>query len=354
MIVSTEEIKTSLNRYSASYRPFPLQFKKPAGTSRGYLHTKPSWILTIRDHERNTEGNGECSIIPGLSIDPENKIENILQGVCFEINQTNELKISEDLFENFPAMKFAYETAVLDLKGGGRNILFDNLFSKGQAGIPINGLVWMADTDDMYRQAIEKAESGFKCLKFKIGALDFDSELKLLERIRNRCGPEIEIRLDANGAFLIDEVMQKLESLSRFQIHSIEQPIKAGNCDAMEKVCAESPIPVALDEELIGITGKKQKQQLVQHIKPQYLILKPSLLGGLAESDEWIEIAEQDNADWWATSALESNLGLNAIAQWVADKNPLIPQGLGTGGLYVANYPLNLKIKSGELWFSAK
>jgi len=340
-----------VSRYSASFRSFPLQFKKPAGTSRGYLNTKPSWILSIIDNEKQIEGFGECSIIPGLSIDKIDDIEPELQVVCDRINSSKDLQIPENQLDNFPAIKFAFETAAHDLKGGGKRKLFDNSFSRGEKGIQINGLIWMGDADDMYLQAKQKIESGFNCIKFKIGALDFEKELELIRRVRTDFGSEIEIRLDANGAFLHQEALLKIDKLSEFNIHSIEQPIKPGKWSSMAKICKESPIPIALDEELIGVIGPDQQIALLQEIKPDYIILKPSLLGGLSKSDEWIKIAEENNIGWWATSALESNLGLNAIAQWVANKNTIMPQGLGTGSLYIQNYPLNLEIKMGQLWF---
>lgn len=338
-------------KYSASFEKFPLIFKKPAGTSRGFLLEKPSWLLKIKDNDQNIEGIGECSIIPGLSIDDEALIEEQLREVCNSINKTQSFDELYPGLEKFPAIKFALETAILDLKGGGKKILFDNSFSRGEAGIMINGLVWMSGIEEMFWQAKEKIEKGFKTIKFKIGAMDFESELNLIRRVRNEFGPDIEIRLDANGAFNNEEALSKLEQLSAFQIHSIEQPIKPGHWQVMGKICATSPIPIALDEELIGITGPAQKSELLQEIKPQYIILKPSLLGGFKESDEWINLIGNIPTEWWATSALESNIGLNAIAQWTAEKKPHLPQGLGTGDLYMNNFPLPLKTIREKLWF---
>lgn len=338
-------------KYTASFEPFLLKFKKPAGTSRGFLLEKPSWLLKYRDNEYNIEGIGECSIIPGLSIDDENLIEEKLTALCRSVNENQSLEAPDIDLRHFPAIRFAKESAIMDLAGGGRKILFNNAFSRGEAGIPINGLVWMADADDMLQQAKHKFEDGYRTLKFKIGALDFESELGLIRKIREYFGAEIEIRVDANGAFSSRDAMDKLDRLSKHQIHSIEQPIKAGNWPEMSKICKESPIPVALDEELIGITGLAQKSVLIETIQPQYLIIKPSLLGGFSESDAWILISEKYNTGWWATSALESNIGLNAIAQWVAQKSPVLAQGLGTGSLYLNNYPMSLKTLNGKLWF---
>jgi len=342
-----------LNRYSASFQPFPLHFKKPAGTSRGFLNSKPTWIISIRDNEKKTEGLGECSIISGLSIDPENEIEQKLQEVCNQINASVNFDLNSLFSSRFPAINFALESAYFNLNTGRKDILFDNYFSRREKGIDINGLVWMASVDDMFHQAKTKYESGFKCLKFKIGALDFEREIELLKRVRNELSNEIEIRLDANGAFSLKEALHKIEILSGFNIHSLEQPIKPGQWDAMTEICRQSPIPIALDEELIGIDVRKASE-LFDAIQPAYLILKPSLVGGFSASDTWVNHAEEKKIGWWATSALESNLGLNAIAQWVANKKLKMPQGLGTGSLYIQNYPIDLEIKSGQLWFNSK
>ena len=338
-------------KYTALHEKFILKFKKPAGTSRGFLLEKPCWLLKIKDNNQNAEGIGECSIIPGLSIDDENLIESGLEAVCNKINGTQKLEESYPGLEKFPAIQFALETAILDLKGGGKKVLFDNKFSRGEEGITINGLVWMAGAEDMFQQAKEKIENGFSTLKFKIGAMDFAAELNLLQKVRNEFGSEIVIRLDANGAFSSEEALSKLDKLSKFQIHSIEQPIKAGSWTEMQKICKNSPIPIALDEELIGIAGTNQRAELLKTIRPQYIILKPSLIGGLNEADEWISLARSQSIGWWATSALESNIGLNAIAQWTAEKNPLLPQGLGTGDLYINNFPFGLKTIQEKLWF---
>lgn len=342
-----------MNRYSASFQPFPLHFKKPAGTSRGFLNSKPTWIISVRDNEKNIEGLGECSIIPGLCIDPENEIEKKLQEVCNQINTSGNFDLNSLFSSQFPAINFAIESAYFNLKTGRKDILFDNYFSRGERGIDINGLVWMASVDDMFNQAKTKYESGFKCLKFKIGALDFEREIELLKRVRNELSDEIEIRLDANGAFTPMDALHKIEILSKFNIHSLEQPIKPGQWQEMRDICFKSNIPIVLDEELIGIDTKKAPE-LLETIQPAYIILKPSLTGGFSVSDNWIKLAEENNISWWATSALESNLGLNAIAQWVANKNITMPQGLGTGSLYIQNYPIDLEIKSGQLWFNSK
>jgi len=342
-----------MSRYTASFQYYPLKFKKPAGTSRGILYEKPSWLLTIRDNELGMEGIGEVSIIPGLSVDPEDEIEATLVELCLQIESAGDLESISVNTERLPSIKFGLETAIFDLYGGGKRILFDNAFSRGEKGIPINGLVWMEGVENMFHQAKEKIEQGYSCIKLKVGALDFEAEYSLLQRIRDELSDTIEIRLDANGGFEVADALTKLARLSKIRIHSIEQPIKPLQWEVMETLCKQSPIPIALDEELIGVWSRSRKIKLLDTILPQYIILKPSLLGGFAAADEWISLAEERDIKWWATSALESNIGLNAIAQWVWQKDTDLPQGLGTGGLYLENYPLPLEIKMGQLLFNA-
>lgn len=333
------------NTYHASYEKYVLHFKKPAGTSRGYLDEKTSYFISVRDNEKAITGTGECSIIPGLSIDDLPDLEEKVKKACDEFNAQQELTIPKSL-ETLPALHFAFETAILDLKGGGKKILFDNAFSCGEEGIPINGLIWMSQPEEMWKQVQEKVTAGFNCIKLKVGALNLGDELGLLDRIRSTYGPDLELRLDANGAFLPSEAETRLKQLAAYRIHSIEQPIKQGQWKEMARLCRNSPIPIALDEELIGITDPIQKSTLLQEIKPQYIILKPSLIGGLKAANEWISLAENNHIGWWATSALESNIGLNAIAQWVAGKQSALPQGLGTG--VNASLILKVSLSSGD------
>ncbi|HAR20789.1 MAG TPA: o-succinylbenzoate synthase, partial [Cytophagales bacterium] len=266
------------------------------------------------------------------------------------------LQSSSDL-NAFPALRFAFETALLDLKNGGERKIFKNDFSLQGAKIPINGLIWMGSKTFMLKQMEEKLMEGFSCLKLKIGALDFQTEKELLASIRSSfSAKEISIRLDANGAFSVSEALEKLNQLSDFEIHSVEQPIKPGQWQEMAKLCALSPIPVALDEELIGVYGSR-KSKLLDAIKPHYIILKPSLLGGFAMCDEWISLAEKQGIDWWITSALESNIGLNAICQYTFEKTSHkreMPQGLGTGSLYHNNIKSPLCVQKGHIHYSAK
>lgn len=331
----------------ARYINYNLNFKFPAGTSRGVLHSKYSAFLILE--ENDITGIGECSTIPGLSIDPENGYEQKLTEFCEALN-CNEHPENVDL-SLFPSIAFGLETALLDLKTGGKRLLFDTEFSKGKAGIPINGLVWMGDKAFMQKQISEKIAAGYRCIKLKVGALDFETELEIIAGIREQFSEnEIEIRLDANGGFSADDALLKLEKLAKLQIHSIEQPIKQGQFDKMAEICQKSPIPIVLDEELIGIKST-EKESLIEKIKPAYIILKPSLLGGFKASEEWIQLAERHNVKWWITSALESNIGLNAIAQWTSTLGSELPQGLGTGQLYHNNIPSPLEIRNALLFY---
>ncbi|MFT6245048.1 MAG: o-succinylbenzoate synthase [Salibacteraceae bacterium] len=339
-----------MHKLRAKYEHRIFHFKRPSGTSRGILTEKHAWFISIWNPE-NPEiiGTGECSVIPGLSPDfvsLESKVdyEKKLDEVCKDL--------STDL-TNWPSIKFGVETALLDLENGGIGNYFNNAFTSGQKQIPINGLVWMGDPQFMQDQIEEKIEAGFSTIKMKIGAIDFDSEIKLLEGIRSNYSPEeITLRVDANGAFTPEDALSKLERLSELAIHSIEQPIKAGQWNEMAALCSSTPLPIALDEELIGINKSSEKVNLIQTIQPQYIILKPSLHGGLSGTREWIEIAESNNIPWWITSALESNIGLKAICQFTAEFDNNLPQGLGTGSLYVDNSTSRLKVEQGTIFIS--
>ncbi len=329
-----------------------LQFKQPAGTSRGILQSKPTWYLILTHGLTQSTGIGECSIIPGLSLDDPQEIERQLKIVTSRINSNDIPKLEE--LTDWPAIQFALETALEDLAFQDDFSPYPSNFEKGKKSIPINGLVWMGNKEFMQEQIQQKIKEGFSCIKLKIGAIDFNTELSLLASIREKFSPEeIEIRVDANGAFSVEDAPQKLEELAKFHIHSIEQPIKQDQWKDMAILTANSPIPIALDEELIGISDKGYQIQMLNFIQPQYIILKPSLLGGIAASEQWISIAEKNNIGWWATSALESNVGLNAIAQWVSNKKTNMPQGLGTGKLFTNNIESPLTISNGTLTHDA-
>ena len=325
-----------------------LHFKQPAGTSRGVYTERKSWFVTLSDGERT--GVGECAPLPDLSCDARPDYGEVLRRFCDQWVATGE--IDREAMRDFPSMLFGLETAVLSLHNGTR--LFDTPFSRGEVGITINGLVWMGSYEEMLQRMERKLEQGFHCVKLKIGAIDFDRELDLVRRIRERFSRrEVELRLDANGAFPYDEALYKLELLSQYAIHSIEQPIKAAQWGYMAQLCRESPLPIALDEELIGVNDPDMKSHMLGIIKPVYIVLKPSLHGGMAGCREWIEVARQHDVGSWITSALESNVGLNAIAQFASDvygDDIRMPQGLGTGQLFTDNIPMPLEIRGEKLW----
>ena len=327
-----------------------LHFKQPAGTSRGVYTTRKIWLIHLYDGNR--EGLGECAPLPDLSCDAmaDEQYEAKLRHFCEELCCVGEIDV--DSLRDYPSMRFSLETALLNLQRGDR--LFDTAFSRGEEGIPINGLVWMGNYDEMLRRMEEKLQKGFRCVKLKIGAIDFDQELDLVKRIRDRFSfHEVELRLDANGAFPFEEALYKLELLSQYAIHSIEQPIRQGQWAYMAELCRESPLPIALDEELIGVNDAEMKRHMLNVIKPRYIILKPSLHGGMTGCREWIDAAREQGIGSWITSALESNIGLNAIAQFASDvygPHITLPQGLGTGQLFTDNIPMPLEIRGDQLW----
>ena len=315
------------------------------------MTTKETWFIKLENLSK--AGVGECGILRGLSIDDRPDFEAKLKWVCDNIEFGLE-KLLKELIE-FPSIQFGLETAFKSLESEDQFQLFPSEFTKGNDSIPINGLVWMGSEAFMRTQIKEKIESGFNCIKLKIGAIDFQTELEILKSIRKEFSvSDIELRVDANGAFSPVDALEKLKRLSEYQLHSIEQPIKPKQFEAMAQLCKETPLPIALDEELIGVFSTEAKQKLLKTIKPQYIILKPSLVGGFAGSQQWINIAESLNIKWWITSALESNVGLNAISQWTYTLNSKMPQGLGTGSLFTNNFPSPLKVKNGTLHYDIK
>ena len=337
--------------------PKTLHFKQPAGTSRGVYTTRNVWYIVITDQENPKHfGVGECAPLPALSCDDVPEYLDVLTKTSrrleenLKTNFENALTSLEEL-EAYPSIRFGVETALAHYQA--RSLQFWHTpFSKGKEGIPINGLIWMGNFDEMYQRIEEKMKAGFRCIKLKIGAIDFDKELELLAHIRKHFTSEqIELRVDANGAFSPTDSLDKLKQLSEYQLHSIEQPIRAGQWQEMAELCKNTPLPIALDEELIGINNRQQKIELLDTIQPQYIILKPSLHGGIGGSEEWIELAAERGIGSWVTSALESNIGLNAIAQWTATLMPTLPQGLGTGMLFTDNIDYPLHIEGDCLWF---
>jgi len=344
------------------FEKYQLSFKFDAGTSRGVLKTKDSWILKLKDSSNSsTIGYGEVSIIDRLSFDYSVDFEKELEKLKLALTHYSLPSDQESIYQlvarlvraERPAIRFGLETALLDLWNGGGFKIFENGFYTGERKIPINGLIWMGEEQFMLDQIDQKIKDGFTCIKMKIGAIDFEKECAILESIRKRFSPEdLTLRVDANGAFLTQDVLIKLDILAKFKLHSIEQPIMPRQFHSMQLVCKRSPVPVALDEELIGVFSLVEKRSLLEGIKPPYVILKPSILGGFKATSEWIELANELGIDWWITSALESNIGLNAICQYTAGFHELPHQGLGTGQLYTNNFHSPLHIVGEEITYN--
>ncbi|GAB3640113.1 o-succinylbenzoate synthase [Spirosoma arcticum] len=346
----------------ADYLKHTLHFRFRAGTSRGTLTEKTTYLIRLFDDDNlSVVGYGECGPLKGLSYDDQPDFEAHLDQFCRDFT-TMDLELfswnlpiilNQVIGQEFPSIQFGFETAMLDFLAGGRRILWETDFSNGHRSIPINGLIWMGSPAFMQQQIEEKLQAGFKTLKLKIGAIDFEQECALLAQVRDRFTPEqITLRVDANGAFQPNEAMAKLERLATYGLHSIEQPIRAGQPDLLADLCRHTPLPIALDEELIGPMEYVHKFRLLKKIQPQFIVLKPTLLGGMGHCDEWIELAGRLNIGWWVTSALESNIGLSAIAQYTAQFKNLLPQGLGTGQLYTNNFDSPLLIQDGQLRYN--
>jgi O-succinylbenzoate synthase len=335
----------------ATCHKYILDFKRPSGTSRGVMSDKETWFIILEQDGK--KGIGECGILRGLSIDDRPDYEEKLRWTCENIHLGND-RLWEALIE-FPSIQFGVEMAFRSLAGETPFLLFPSDFTNGVKSILINGLVWMGEESFMKQQIEEKLAAGFRCIKLKIGAIDFDKELKLLRFIREHFTPDqVEIRVDANGAFSENSALDKLNQLSEFKLHSIEQPIRKNHTDSMAELCKITPFPIAWDEELIGVFTLAEKEELLKKIKPQYIILKPSFVGGFRGTQEWISLAEKYKIGWWITSALESNIGLNAIAQWTFLQHNSMPQGLGTGALYTNNFDCPLEVLQGQLWYNNK
>jgi len=383
MNIPPKEFRSLKRSINFHIREQVLHFKQPAGTSRGVYTERRSWIVTVTDDE-GRQGVGECAPLPDLSCDAIPNYEEVLRGFCRMVEDTGE--IPYEALRDYPSMLFGLETAILSLgttysekwrvESGEfatahpsaqqsdaaanpkpytlHSKIFNTPFTRGEEGIPINGLVWMGSYEEMLARMEVKLQQGFHCVKLKVGAIDFDRELDLVKRIRQRFSSrEVELRLDANGGFKPDEALYRLELLSQYAIHSIEQPVKQKQWALMAELCREAPLPIALDEELIGVNDPDAKRQMLRIIKPAYIVLKPSLHGGMAGCREWIDIAREEGIGSWITSALESNIGLNAIAQFCSDvygPHITMPQGLGTGQLFTDNIPMSLEIRGDQLW----
>lgn len=334
-----------------------LHFKQPAGTSRGVYNTRQSWYIELSSDENpDVKGIGECATLPDLSCDAVPEYEKVLRAVCRQFE--NSESIDYNMLRPYPSILFGLETALAQYRAGGSAALFDTPFARGEEGITINGLVWMGTFEEMYARLEEKLKAGFHCVKLKIGAIDFGREIELIRHIREHFTKEqIELRVDANGGFTPEDALTKMEQLARYDIHSIEQPIRQHQWSEMARLCRESPLPIALDEELIGVNMKAMKEELLDTIRPSYIILKPSLHGGMHGCEEWIALARERGIGSWITSALESNVGLNAIAHFAAKiygPNVRMPQGLGTGQLFTDNIPMPIEIRGDKLWFTGR
>lgn len=334
--------------YSYLLQKHELKFKVPAKTSRNTFTTRTIFLITLKNIQTGQEGIGEASPLSLLSVDDVPDYQSILEKKLNEFCQVGSL--DQLSLASYPSIRFGIETALLNMTADSEGVIFNTDFTARKKAMPINGLVWMNDAATMYDEAIQKIQAGFNVIKIKVGVLDFDEECRLLEKIRQQYSAfKITLRVDANGAFAPDDALEKLNDLKRFELHSIEQPISVGQWDWMQKISSESPIDIALDEELIGLNVHEEADKMIKHIKPTYLILKPNLIGGLSLSDEWIRYAQRNNVGWWATSALESNVGLNAIAQWVSKYDNPLHQGLGTGSLFTNNFSSRLKIEHGHM-----
>ena len=331
-----------------------FHFRFPAGTSRGVYTTRTSWLVKLTNDEGHI-GVGECAPLPQLSCDDLPNYEEVLHEACLQVEATNAVPVEK--LRPYPSMLFGFETAMLNLQQQSW-ALFDTPFSRGEEGIPINGLVWMGSFDEMRRRMEEKLRGGFQCVKLKIGAIDFDEELSLIKMLRQRFSREnVELRVDANGAFSPEEAPRRLEQLAQYDIHSIEQPIRQGQWQVMATLCRNTPLPIALDEELIGVNDPYKKEELLDVIRPQYIIIKPSLHGGMVGATEWVTMARQRGIGSWMTSALECNIGLNAVAHLAALLyGPAItmPQGLGTGQLFTDNVEAPLHLQGDRMWFGKR
>lgn len=333
-----------------AYAPYVLRFRNPAGTSRGVLTEKPTFFIKVYDEaDPSVFGIGECSVFPGLSPEADGNYGYKLVELLANIALGKETDLSRH-----SSILFGLEQALRDFAGGGRHIYFPSPFTEGKGSIDINGLVWMGDFDEMIARIDEKVSLGFHCVKLKIGAIDWKKEVEMIEYIRRKYSDStLQIRVDANGAFTMDNALPRLKRLADLGVHSIEQPIPAGCPELMSFLCNVSPLPIALDESLIGVYGEEAKKGLLDMVMPAFIILKPSLCGGFSGAEQWIHLAEERGIGWWVTSALESNVGLNALAQWTATLDTSIPQGLGTGGLYTNNLECPLRLDGERLRYDA-
>lgn len=295
-------------------------------------------------------GLGECAPLPDLSCD--RNAYTMVSDVARLINEALASPDYSEYLRPYPALLFALESAMYDMKKS--DVLYDTPFARSEEGIPFNGLVWMGSYDEMLAQVKKKILSGFRCIKLKIGAIEWEQEIELIRFLRSKYRKDnLELRVDANCAFTPEEAPAKLEELARYDIHSIEQPIATGQWKAMAELCRNTPLPIALDEELIGLNYLHEKQAMLDTIRPQYIVIKPTLHGGISGSIEWVSEANKRGIGSWMTSALESNVGLRNVALLAArcyGPHVLFPQGLGTGQLFTDNIPMDLELRGAKMW----
>ncbi len=332
-----------------AYAPYRLWFKSPARTSREVMTEKVTCLLKVWDETNPAVfGIGEAAVFPGLSPEANEGFEIKLVELLANVALGRPTDLSRH-----SSIQFGFEQALRDFASGGLRLYFPSSFTQGEGQIVINGLIWMGSFEEMASRVEEKVKAGFRCIKLKVGGIDWNNELSILKRLRDRfSAEELTIRVDANGAFNAENALPRLQALADLGVHSIEQPVPARNWALMSRLCKESPTPIALDEELIGIYSTEEKAQMLDEIRPAYIILKPALCGGFSGAEEWIRLSEERGIGWWVTSALESNVGLNALAQWTATLRPTLPQGLGTGALYTNNFPTPLQLEGDRLSFN--
>lgn len=332
-----------------AFAPYMLDLRRPAGTSRGVLTQKPTVFIKVWDENNpGLYGIGEAAVFPNLS--PE--ANESLPYKFMELLANVALGRRTDLSRH-SSVQFGFEQALYDFSNGGKGLYFPSAFTEGKQEIEINGLIWMGTEQEMLERIEEKMEQGFRCIKLKVGGIDWAGELRLLRHIRALPGGgDVVLRVDANGSFSMDNALPRLKALADLGVHSIEQPIAARNVELMAFLCQVSPLPIALDEELIGVPDSDARAAILDAIRPAYIILKPALCGGFSGAEDWIRLAKERGIGYWATSALESNVGLTAIAQWAATIGCDMPQGLGTGALFTNNFPSRLRLEGDMMSYS--
>ena len=348
----------------ASHWSYSYTFKTPAGTSRGVMTSKPAHFIEV--DVQGLRGQGECGLLPGLSVDDRPDYREQLELFCRALNALSDATWADwasrgrldpqwaRAWVEWPSLVFAAEQALLSwadrARGGDGTRQADTAFARGEAGIPINGLLWMGSSCYLHDQSEARLTEGFRCLKMKVGALDFAAECDVLRHNRS-LDSSLELRVDANGAWAGDLALERMKALREFNLHSIEQPCPPSDRAGLKAAASSGTLPVALDESLIGVHRSADRDALLDEIQPHFIVLKPSLLGGMASSEDWISRARARGINYWVTSALEGSVGLSALAQWASTLPDLQGyQGFGTGSLYTNNLPARTEVRQGQLW----